>query len=142
MEKVKKLYYNNKIFIHSTLISMVRTLLRFIIYFLVSEITNNRYILANFISYIFSFIILFYSNQKLFKSKPNTKKEEINQLLSFVFFIVVGFVIDSLLLVLFIEKFNFSNLISRILSSLITFIYSYKVNKIWNLKFKIQNSNI
>ncbi len=142
MEKVKRLYYNNKKFIHSSFISIICTCIRFTIYFLVLWITTGKYILANFISYIISFTILFYCNQKLFKSKPNTKKEEIKQLLSFVLFRVIGFVIDSMLLAIFIEILYFSNLISRILSSLITFIYNYKVNKIWNLKFRIQNSNI
>mgnify|MGYP002624324728 FL=1 len=131
----EKHIYNNK-FIYSCLISLICTFIRFIIYSLILAISNGRYLLGNLISYIISFAILFYWNQKLFDSKPCKKKEEMRQLLLFILFRILGFFIDSAFLIFFVEKLKLSKLISIILSSLVTFIYNHKVNRKYVFKNK------
>ena len=136
MKKIKELYNDNKKFIYSSCISFGCTILRFLIYFLMLWLIDGKYLIANLISYVISFTILFYANQKLFDSKPQKKKEEVRQILSFVLFRFFGFFIDSALLMLFIEKFELSSFLSRLFSSLIAFIYNYQVNKVYVFKYR------
>ena len=60
---------------------------------------------------------------------PKDKRSKITQILDFVIFRVVGFLIDSTLLILFIEEVGMGNFWSKIISSLLTFIYNYYTNK-------------
>jgi len=52
----------------------------------------------------------------------------------FVIFRVAGFIIDSSILVLLIEEFGLSNLISKITSSMLTFAFNYFTNKLFVFK--------
>lgn len=136
MNRVRSICTKNKKFVYSSIISLICTAIRFIIYFLILWITKGRYIFANLVSYVISFTILFFANQKLFDSKPNRKKDEAKQLSLFVTYRIFGFFIDSALLALFIEKFEFSDVSARVFSSLLTFIYNYFTNKIYVFKYR------
>lgn len=124
-----KIYNKYKEFIKYCTISVLCTIVLYVIYFTITKINKDAYILANFIAYIVSFTILFILNKKLFNSIPKTKKEYITQVLDFIIFRLFGFLIDSTLLVIFIEKIGISNVLSKVISSLITFIYNYYTNK-------------
>lgn len=136
MDDIKKIYENNKQFIKYSIVSMFCTVILYFLYFLITWLTNGRYIIANLIAYIVSFSVLFILDQKLFNSKPDNKKDTIKQLSAFVIFRVIGFTIDSSLLVLFIEKMGLINAIAKISSSLITFLFNYIVNKLFVFKNK------
>lgn len=123
------IYKKNKEFIRYCTISVICTIVLYLIYFTITKINKETYILANFIAYIVSFTILFILNKKLFNSVPKTKKDYITQVLDFIIFRLFGFLIDSTLLVIFIEKIGISNVLSKIISSLLTFIYNYYTNK-------------
>lgn len=127
--KIINIYKNNKKFLRYCSISIVCTIILYLIYFIITKINPKAYIVANFIAYLFSFSILFYLNQRLFSSMPKDKRSKITQILDFVIFRVVGFLIDSTLLILFIEEVGMGNFWSKIISSLLTFIYNYYTNK-------------
>lgn len=127
--KIINIYKNNKKFLRYCSISIVCTIILYLIYFIITKINPKSYIVANFIAYLFSFSILFYLNQRLFSSMPKDKRSKITQILDFVIFRVVGFLIDSTLLILFIEEVGMGNFWSKIISSLLTFIYNYYTNK-------------
>ena len=92
-------------------------------------ISNNQYILANFFGYLISFTLLFILDQKLFKSKPKDKKILLKQVLIFIFIRAMGFLLESMILIILIEKLKLSNLIAKLISSTIIFIYNYLANK-------------
>lgn len=127
--KITNIYIKNKKFIKYCSISIFCTIILYTIYFIITKINKDAYIIANFIAYIVSFSILFYLNQKLFKSIPKDKKTKITQILDFIIFRLVGFLIDSTFLIIFIEKIEMTNFASKIISSLLTFIYNYYTNK-------------
>lgn len=127
--KIINIYIDNKKFLRYCSISIVCTIILYLIYFIITKINPKAYIVANFIAYLFSFSILFYLNQRLFSSMPKDKRSKITQILDFVIFRVVGFLIDSTLLILFIEEVGMGNFWSKIISSLLTFIYNYYTNK-------------
>ena len=104
--KLEKIYDKNKEFINYCLVSAVCTGILYIVFFLVDLITKGNYLLANFISYVVSFTILFFWDQKLFKSKPRKKKDKIAQVTSFIIIRVIGFPLDSLVLHILIINFG------------------------------------
>lgn len=132
--KLEKFYYKNEEFILYSLVSIFCTILLYLLFYIVDKITNGNYILANFISYLLSFSLLFVLNQKLFKSRPLTRRGRINQLMTFIVVRVVGFPIDSAILSLFINYSNMNNLVAKIIVSLIMFIYNYITNKLFVFK--------
>ena len=132
--KLEKFYDKNKEFILYTLVSVICTVILYLLYFIITYATNGYYILANFIAYAVSFTILYILDQKIFKSRPFRKKDRVRQLIIFIIFRVIGFMIDSSILVLFIEKFYISHMFSKILSSLITFMFNYITNKLFVFK--------
>ena len=132
--KLEKFYYKNEEFILYSLVSIFCSSILYLLFYIVDKITKGNYILANFISYLLSFSLLFVLNQKLFKSRPLTKKGRFNQLMTFVVIRVVGFPIDSAVLSLLINYSNMNNLVAKIIVSLIMFIYNYITNKLFVFK--------
>jgi len=132
--KLKKLYYKNEEFIKYCFVSFVCTGILYLVFFLVDLITKGNYMLANFLSYTISFTILFIWDQRVFKSKPRRKKEKIAQVTSFIIIRVIGFPLDSIVLSILINKFGIGNMASKVLASLIMFMYNYVTNKIFVFK--------
>lgn len=129
MNKIKKIYIKNKLFIHYCIISFLCTIILYLVYFIVNYISNNQYILANFFGYLISFTLLFILDQKLFKSKPKDKKILLKQVLIFIFIRAMGFLLESMILIILIEKLKLSSFIAKLISSTIIFIYNYLANK-------------
>lgn len=132
--KLEKLYYKNEEFIKYCFVSLICTGILYLVFFLVDLITKGNYLLANFLSYTISFIILFIWDQRIFKSKPRRKKDKIAQITSFIIIRVVGFPLDSLVLHILIKNFDMSNMVAKVLGSLIMFMYNYVTNKIFVFK--------
>lgn len=132
--KPEKFYDKNKEFINYCLVSFVCTVILYLVFYVVDLITKGNYLLANLISYIISFTILFIWDQRIFKSKPKRKKDKIIQLISFIIVRIIGFPLDSLVLHMLIINFDMNNMIAKILGSLIMFIYNYLTNKLFVFK--------
>ena len=132
--KIEKFYYKNKEFIDYSFVSIICTLILYLLYFFITWITNGRYLIANLVAYIVSFTVLYIWDKKVFKSGPKSRKRKLYQLLNFILFRFIGFFIDSLILVLLIEKFHVINGVAKILSSLITFTFNYFTNKLFVFK--------
>lgn len=140
MKKIKEIYLKNKLFIHYCIISFLCTIILYIVYYLVNYFSNNQYILANFLGYLISFTMLFIYDQKLFNSKPKDKKALLKQILIFIIIRALGFLLESLILIVLIEKIGLSSLIAKLISSTIIFIYNYLANKKYVfIKEKSQN---
>ena len=114
-------------FINYCLISIFCTIILYTVFYVVDKVTNGNYLLANFFSYFISFLILYILNARLFGLKK--EKNKINRLILFVIVRAIGFPIDSLVLGYIIRNFNFSNIISKVICSIIMFIYNYLTNK-------------
>lgn len=131
--KFEKFYDKNREFILYSLVSLVCTVILYLLYYVIT-LVSGKYILGNFIAYFVSFTLLFILDQKIFKSRPLRKSKRFNQIILFIVFRVIGFMIDSAILVLLIEEFSMSSMLAKILSSLITFMYNYITNKLFVFK--------
>ena len=129
MKKIKEIYLKNNLFIHYCIISFLCTIILYIVYFLINYVSGNQYILANFLGYLVSFTLLFILDQKLFKSRPKDKKILLKQILIFIVIRAIAFLLESIILVILIEKIKLSNIIAKLISSTIIFIYNYLANK-------------
>lgn len=129
MKKIKEIYLKNNLFIHYCIISFLCTIILYIVYFLINYVSGNQYILANFLGYLVSFTLLFILDQKLFKSRPKDKKILLKQILIFIVIRAIAFLLESIILVILIEKIKLSNIIAKFISSTIIFIYNYLANK-------------
>lgn len=134
--KLQKLYDDNEEFILYCLVSIICTGVLYITFYLVDKITNGNYMLANLVSYITSFTLLYFLDERIFKAKPHNKKNRYNQMIIFIIVRIIGFPIDSYILYLLIKKCNMNSMIAKVVGSLIMFIYNYITNKI--LVFKIK----
>lgn len=131
---LEKFYDTNFEFIWYVLISLVCTGVLYVLYFVINNLTNGNYMVANFISYTISFSLLFYWDQLLFKSKPKHRKKKYTQLITFIIIRVIGFPIDSYILYLLINKCNMSIMIAKVVGSLIMFAYNFITNKLFVFK--------
>lgn len=129
--KLEKFYDKNKEFINYCLISLVCTGILYLVFFIVNKVTNGNYLLANFLSYTISFTILFIWDQKLFKSRPIRRKDRMVQIFSFIIIRLIGFPLDSFVLHIFISNFNMENMVAKVVSSMVMFMYNYVTNKLF-----------
>lgn len=136
MKKLKAIYKNNQKFINYTLVSIICTIILYSLYIILNYITNGLYILSNTIAYTVSFTILYLWDRQIFSSKYLRKKTKVKQLITFIIFRVLGYIIDSILLTIFIEKFNMPLLSSKIISSMITFVFNFITNKLFVFKIE------
>ena len=96
--------------------------------YILSSIFLINYLLANIISFILGLIINYLLSKKyVFKDKS------LNKILEFIIYGVIGVIglgIDTLCLWLFTEKVNFYYMISKIISTGITFIWNFLARKL------------
>lgn len=132
--KLEKFYDKNSVFIKYCLVSFICTIVLYIVFFIVDILSKGNFLLANFISYVVSFSLLFILDQKLYKSRPKRKKDRVAQLTVFIIIRAIGFPLDSLVLTFLIKEFHIENMVAKILASLIMFIYNYATNKLFVFK--------
>lgn len=129
--KFQRVFDKNRQIIEYTFVSVVCTLLFYLIFYIVDKITNGNYLLANFLSYTISFSLLYYLDIKVFDSFLISKRKRAKRFFNFLLVRIIGFPIDSLLLFFLIRYFSMTNMEAKVLGSLIMFIYNYYTNKIF-----------
>ena len=127
----QRFFDRNRQIIEYTFVSIICTLLFYLIFYIVDKITNGNYLLANFLSYTISFSLLYYLDIKVFDSFLISKRKRAKRFFNFLLVRLIGFPIDSLLLSFLIRNFSMTNMEAKILGSLIMFIYNYYTNKIF-----------
>lgn len=132
--KLEKIYYKNKEFIWYSIVSVICTIILFLLFYIVDRLTKGNYLVANFVSYTISFTLLYFGDRAVFHSKPKLGKNKITQSLSFVIVRVIGFPIDSAVLAFLITNFEIGNMWAKVIGSLIMFMYNYITNKLFVFK--------
>ena len=132
--EILKLYKSNKMFIHYCCISFFCTIIMYTLFISINFFSNGMYLLAEIVSYVVSFTTLFLLDRRLFRAKPQRKRDKVKQANNFIIFRGIGLLIDALLLTIFIEKFGIPNVLAKVLSSCVTFSYNYFTNKVFVFK--------
>lgn len=130
---MKKLILKDENFITSLkyiIVGVGNTILGLILYFTFIYLGIN-YVLSLFISYIIGVTYSFICNKYwTFKSSDSIKKE----LPKFISVYVITFLLNSGILILFVEKFMLDKRIAQVFAMFIVTIISYLGHKLWSFR--------
>lgn len=141
MEKIKRIYQRNKQFISYCFCCFLCSFIRYSLYFFITWISNGIYLLANLIAYIISAIIFYFYVQKLMTLDNKKHRFEIKKLSKFMGFKIIEFIFESFILILLIEKLNLGAFLSKLFSSLITYIFNRTINKLCGLRINFYSKD-
>jgi putative flippase GtrA len=124
-------------FIKFGIVGLSNTALSYVV-FTILVLLGTHYLIANAISFAAGVSNAFYwSNKYVFKKGVNEKRGLLQSLLkTFMAYGFTGLILNSLMLYLFVEKYNISSLIAQALCLLITVPLNYILNKYWSFKTK------
>ena len=141
MKKIKRIYQRNKQFISYCFCCFLCSFIRYFLYFFITWISNGIYLLANLVAYITSAIIFYFYVQKLITLDNKKHIFEIKKLSKFMGFKIIEFIFESFILILLIEKLNFGAFLSKLFSSLITYIFNRTINKFCGLRINFYSKD-
>ena len=97
--------------------------------FIFTEIININYVISNIIAFIFGLIV----NYCLSKKIVFTNENSVNKVFEFIMYAVIGVLglgIDTLMLWIFTDKFKIYYMLSKMISTMITFIWNFVARKL------------
>jgi len=110
-------------------VAIVAFLVNYLCLYILSDFLRINYIISNIISFIFGLTINYILSKKyVFKSGNINKKTEF---MIYAFIGVIGLLIDTCVLWFFTEKVHIYHMISKVISTGITFIWNFAARKIF-----------
>lgn len=97
--------------------------------FVFTEICNINYVISNIIAFIFGLVVNYCLSKKLVFTNDNS----INKVFEFIIYAVIGVLglgIDTLMLWIFTDKFKIYYMLSKIISTIITFVWNFVARKL------------
>lgn len=128
---------NNK-FVKYVIFAIFTSLLNVGTYMLFYNLIIKNVIVSNVAAYAVSITSSFFINKKVVFKNDNTNLLE--QMISYLGVKAVSFAIDSLVLILFVDIFEFNNFISKLIANASTTISNYTLNN--KVVFKNKEKNI
>jgi len=110
-------------------VAIIAFLVNYLCLYILSDVLEINYIISNIISFVFGLTINYIlSKRYVFKNDNINKKAEF---LIYTFIGVIGLLIDTCVLWFFTEKIHIYHMISKIISTGITFIWNFVARKIF-----------
>ena len=97
--------------------------------FIFTEMFNINYVVSNIFAFIFGLIV----NYSLSKKIVFTNDNSINKYFEFIMYAIIGVIglgIDTLVLFIFTDKFKIYYILSKIISTMITFVWNFIARKL------------
>lgn len=97
--------------------------------FIFTDLININYIISNIIAFIFGLIVNYILSKKLVFTNDNS----INKVFEFIMYAVIGVLglgIDTVMLWIFTDKVKLYYMLSKIISTMITFVWNFVARKI------------
>lgn len=122
-------------FIKFGLVGFSNTLISYGVYSILT-LLGVPYVLSNIFGFIISVINSFYWNNKYVFKNEGSKKRNLflTFIKTFIAYGTTGIVLSNILLVILVEKFNFSKFISPILILIVTIPLNFVINKYWSFR--------
>lgn len=120
--KLKKELFNYVLF------GALTTIINIVIYLFLTDIAHVHYIISNIISWALSVIFAYVTNRIwVFESKNNNILKEL-----FLFYggRLFSVILETMLMILFIDILSFGNLFSKIVVTIIIIIINYLISKV------------
>ena len=126
MNVLKKIL--NKETVIYLIFGILTTIVNIVSFFLFNKLFNYK--LSNIIAFILAIVFAYITNKKyVFESKKEEKTEIIKEFIFFIGSRLFTFVLDMLLMVLFIEGLFVNVLISKVLVNVVVIILNYILSK-------------
>ena len=120
------------------LVGLSNTIISYVSYAVLVFIGTN-YLISNIFAFIISVLNSYHWNKKyVFKTNIDAKNSEIKTLLKvFVSYSFTGLVLNSLLLLIWVDQFKISEYIAPVINLVITIPINFLLNKIWAFRNKV-----
>ena len=130
----------NKIFIEKTnnwLIQFIRyffvggiaAVVNISLLFIFTDLCNVNYVISNIVAFVFGLIV----NYCLSKKTVFINDNSVNKYFEFIMYAIIGIIglgIDTLMLWIFTDKFKIYYMLSKIISTMITFVWNFGARKL------------
>ena len=132
MKKIIDLYKKYEEIINYLIVGGMTTLVSISIYALFTKCFHVNYMIANVISWIISVLFAYITNRIfVFKSKSENIVLEIYQFFKYRIF---SFLIEILLMYIFVELINIDDMISKVIVQIIVIVFNYVFSKLFVFK--------
>ena len=132
MKKIVGLYKKYEEIINYLIVGGMTTLVSISIYALFTKCFHVNYMIANVISWVISVLFAYVTNRIfVFKSKSENIILEIYQ---FFKYRVFSFLIEILLIYIFVELINIDDMISKVIVQVIVIVLNYVFSKLFVFK--------
>ena len=110
------------------IVGIIATLIDYLVLILLTEIFDVYYLLSSCISFTVSVIFNYIASMKyVFEGKNNNK---IKEFFLFIILSIVGLIINTILMKLFVETFYIHYIISKIITTAFVMIYNFISRKL------------
>ena len=132
MKRIINLYKKYEEIINYLIVGGMTTLVSIVVYALFVKCFHVNYMLANVISWIISVLFAYITNRIfVFKSKSENIVLEIYQFFKYRIF---SFLIEILLMYIFVELINIDDMISKVIVQVIVIVLNYIFSKLFVFK--------
>lgn len=137
MKKVFDLYKKYSEIINYLIVGVLTTLVSIVIYAVFTKVFHVNYMVSNVISWIGSVSFAYVTNKVfVFKSKCDNDMDVLIEIYQFFKYRIFSFIIDILLMYLFVELFNIDDMIAKIIVQVIVIVLNYVFSKLFVFKKK------
>lgn len=137
MKKVFDLYKKYSEIINYLIVGVLTTLVSIVIYAVFTKVFHVNYMISNVISWIGSVSFAYVTNKVfVFKSKCDNDMDVLIEIYQFFKYRVFSFIIDILLMYLFVELVNIDDMIAKIIVQVIVIVLNYVFSKLFVFKKK------
>ena len=134
MKKLSELLYKYKRIILYIIFGVGTTLVNIVTYFLFRKIGLSITV-SSVLSWILAVLFAYVTNKLyVFESKNTGFSETVKECILFYLGRVATLVLDLIILLIFVKKLNFNELVIKILSNVIVIILNYVISKLFVFK--------
>ncbi len=135
MKKIVDLYKRYEEIINYLVVGVMTTLVSIVVYWVFTKLFHVNYMISNIISWILSVLFAYVTNKKfVFKSKCDSNKDVFIEVYQFFKYRILSFVIDVLLMYVFVELVTLDDMCAKVIVQIIVIILNYVFSKLFVFK--------
>ena len=135
MKKIIDLYKKYSEIINYLIVGGLTTLVSVVVYAVFTRFFHVNYMISNLVSWIISVLFAYLTNKKfVFRSVCATRKDVLIEIYQFFKYRIFSFLIDILLMYVFVELVNIDDMIAKVIVQIIVIVLNYVFSKLFVFK--------
>ncbi len=135
MKKIIDLYKKYSEIINYLIVGGLTTLVSVVVYAVFTRFFHVNYMISNIVSWIISVLFAYITNKKfVFRSVCETRKDVLIEIYQFFKYRIFSFLIDILLMYVFVELVNIDDMIAKVIVQIIVIVLNYVFSKLFVFK--------